>query len=76
MGSNRKLGAINKVHMIGIGGSGMLGIASILLKKGFKVSGSDVLISKDLKNLEKEGLSCTFKSNVYLYKSTRRKKCS
>lgn len=55
MGSNRKLGAINRVHMIGIGGSGMLGIASILLKKGFKVSGSDVLISKDLKNLEKEG---------------------
>ena len=55
MGSNRKLGSTNRVHMIGIGGSGMLGIASILLKKGFFVSGSDVSITKDLLLLQKEG---------------------
>ena len=55
MGSNRKLGSTNKVHMIGIGGSGMLGIASILLKKGFIVSGSDATITKDLLLLQKEG---------------------
>ena len=55
MGSNRKLGSTNRVHMIGIGGSGMLGIASILLKKGFFVSGSDVTITKDLVLLQKEG---------------------
>jgi len=55
MGSNRKLGSTNRVHMIGIGGSGMLGIASILLKKGFFVSGSDVTITQDLLLLQKEG---------------------
>lgn len=57
MGSNRKLGLTNRVHMIGIGGSGMLGIASILLQKGFIVSGSDVTITNELLKLEKEGAS-------------------
>ncbi len=31
-----------KVHFIGVGGSGMSGIATILLKQGYKVSGSDL----------------------------------
>ena len=26
-----------KIHMIGIGGSGMIGVATILQKRGFKV---------------------------------------
>ncbi len=30
------------IHFIGIGGSGMSGIATVLLQKGFKVSGSDL----------------------------------
>ena len=30
-----------KIHFIGIGGSGMSGIARIMLAKGFTVSGSD-----------------------------------
>ena len=31
-----------KIHMIGIGGSSMSGLASILLDKGYRVSGSDI----------------------------------
>lgn len=36
------LDGIRKVHLIGIGGSGMRAIANILILKGFDVSGSDV----------------------------------
>ncbi len=37
---------IRGVHMIGIGGSGMSGIAEVLLNLGFQVSGSDLRASK------------------------------
>ncbi|MDH4227534.1 MAG: UDP-N-acetylmuramate--L-alanine ligase [Deltaproteobacteria bacterium] len=35
-------GKINKIHFIGIGGSGMSGIAEVLLNMGYSVSGSDM----------------------------------
>src|SRR4026208_1557091 len=35
-------GKMRKVHMIGIGGSGMCGIAEVLLDLGHSVSGSDM----------------------------------
>ena len=41
-----------KIHMIGIGGSGMIGIATILQKTGFKITGSDLVISDELKELK------------------------
>ena len=34
--------SFNNIHLIGIGGSGMNGIALILLKLGYKISGSDI----------------------------------
>ncbi len=37
-----KLGRVRRVHFIGIGGSGMSGIAEVLLNLGYKVSGSDI----------------------------------
>ncbi|MDQ3214466.1 MAG: Mur ligase domain-containing protein, partial [Pseudomonadota bacterium] len=33
--------AIKHVHFVGIGGSGMSGIAEVLLTLGYRVSGSD-----------------------------------
>ena len=33
---------LNHIHMIGIGGTGMNGIAEVLLNLGYKVSGSDI----------------------------------
>src|SRR6184192_3222149 len=33
---------INTIHFVGIGGSGMSGIAEVLLNLGYKVSGSDL----------------------------------
>ncbi len=33
---------VKHVHFVGIGGSGMSGIAEVLLNLGYKVSGSDL----------------------------------
>jgi UDP-N-acetylmuramate--alanine ligase len=44
-----------KIHMIGIGGSGMIGVATILQKRGFKVTGSDLVITDELKELKQLG---------------------
>ncbi len=44
------------VHMIGIGGISMSGLAEILLKWGYKVSGSDIKPSEITKKLQKSGI--------------------
>lgn len=46
--------------MIGIGGSGMSGIAEVLLNLGFKVSGSDLKKTKTIELLEKLGARVFF----------------
>ena len=47
---------IKHIHFIGIGGAGMIGIARVLLKKGYKISGSDLIDSYELKKLRKVGV--------------------
>ena len=49
---------INHVHFIGIGGSGMSGLAEILAGLGYKVSGSDQQNSPTLKRLASLGVTC------------------
>jgi len=44
-----------RLHMIGIAGSGMSGIAEILLQNGFQVSGSDLLDDDITRRLAKMG---------------------
>jgi len=44
-----------RIHLVGIGGSGMNGIAEILLASGYAVSGSDVKSSAVTARLEKLG---------------------
>ncbi len=46
---------IQKVHMIGIGGTGMCGIAEVLLNLGYKVSGSDLVENVAVKRLRELG---------------------
>lgn len=46
---------LGKVHFIGIGGSGMSGIARILIGLGHRVTGSDVRSSPNIVALEKLG---------------------
>lgn len=48
-------GKTRQIHFVGIGGSGMSGIAEILLSHGFYVSGSDLTASENTRHLESLG---------------------
>ena len=48
--------AIRKIHFIGIGGSGMSGIAEVLLNLGYRISGSDLSDSATLQRLARLGI--------------------
>ena len=48
-------GSIKKIHMIGIGGIGMSGIADVLIRLGFEVSGSDSTETSITKHLQSLG---------------------
>lgn len=45
-----------RVHLIGVAGSGMSGIAALLLALGHQVSGSDKVITVEVERLQKKGL--------------------
>ena len=46
---------IHCVHFVGIGGTGMSGIAEVMLSLGYKVQGSDLKANKQTKRLEDQG---------------------
>lgn len=50
------LNGVKKVHLIGIGGIGMSGIAEYLAKKGYEVSGSDMTMTDITRRLEELGV--------------------
>jgi len=47
--------AIRHIHFVGIGGSGMSGIAEVLLNQGYTVSGSDLSASASTQRLQQLG---------------------
>jgi len=47
---------IKHIHFVGIGGSGMSGIAEVLLNLGYQVSGSDIGVNAATKRLKKLGV--------------------
>ncbi len=49
-----------KIHFVGIGGSGMSGIAEVLLNLGYRVSGSDVKASEITNRLKRLGARIRF----------------
>lgn len=54
---NRFVKRMKTIHLIGIGGSGMSGIAEVLHNLGFDVSGSDIQPSEVVSRLENMGIS-------------------
>lgn len=52
------------IHMIGIGGVSMSGIAKLLINMGFKVSGSDISISSTTERLSSEGIKVFLGQNA------------
>ena len=51
----KKMRRIHCVHFVGIGGSGMSGIAEVMLSLGYAVQGSDLKPNKQTKRLENQG---------------------
>jgi len=48
---------VRQIHFVGIGGSGMCGIAEVLLNQGYRISGSDVASSATVDRLVQLGAS-------------------
>ena len=48
--------AVNNIHFIGLGGSGMSGIAEVLHNLGYVISGSDLADSATLRRLAGLGI--------------------
>ena len=61
MSKNKKIhsqpifGRTRHIHMVGIGGIGMSGMAEILLQKGYRVTGSDANMSDTVERLQELG---------------------
>ena len=47
---------VKRIHFVGIGGSGMSGIAEVLANQGYEVSGSDLAASATTRRLEAQGI--------------------
>ena len=50
-----KMRRIHCIHFVGIGGSGMSGIAEVMLSLGYAVQGSDIQSNKQTRRLESQG---------------------
>src|SRR3990167_6063674 len=51
-----KMRHVEHIHFVGIGGSGMCGIAEVLNNEGYKVTGSDLNDGKSIQHLQAEGI--------------------
>ena len=49
------MGRVNRIHFVGVGGSGMCGIAEVLLHQGYSVTGSDIADSSVVRRLAELG---------------------
>jgi UDP-N-acetylmuramate--alanine ligase len=47
---------ISRIHFVGIGGSGMSGIAEVLLNQGYQISGSDISVGPTIRRLKVAGM--------------------
>jgi UDP-N-acetylmuramate--alanine ligase len=52
---NARMGRIQTIHFVGIGGVGMAGIAEVLISLGYRVQGSDLRASRATSRLERLG---------------------
>lgn len=52
---NQRMGSIQTIHFVGIGGVGMAGVAEVLLNLGYRVTGSDLQAGRGTERLSKLG---------------------
>jgi len=60
------MGRVENIHFIGIGGSGMCGIAEVLNNEGYRITGSDSSDSKTVQYLKSLGIEITIGHNSNL----------
>ncbi|MGD0960097.1 MAG: UDP-N-acetylmuramate--L-alanine ligase [Methylomonas sp.] len=58
--NNQAFGDIDKIHFVGIGGTGMSGIAEVLCNLGYEISGSDIKASPATERLQAMGVKVYF----------------
>lgn len=51
-----RMGRVEQIHFVGIGGAGMCGIAEVLFNEGYRVTGSDVSENKAVQRLRSLGI--------------------
>jgi UDP-N-acetylmuramate--alanine ligase len=56
---NNRMGNIQTIHFVGIGGVGMAGIAEVLISLGYRVQGSDLKAGKATARLQRLGADIT-----------------
>ncbi len=54
-----RMGRVEHIHFVGIGGSGMCGIAEVLLNEGYRITGSDLSESRAVVRLQSLGVQVT-----------------
>jgi UDP-N-acetylmuramate--alanine ligase len=52
-----RMGRVEQIHFVGIGGAGMCGIAEVLHNDGYRVTGSDLGESKSVQRLRELGIT-------------------
>ena len=57
------LGKSEIIHFVGIGGIGMSGLALIMKSLGFKIQGSDISYTKNIKRLKKNNVKIFYGHN-------------
>ena len=55
---------VNRIHFVGVGGSGMCGIAEVLLNQGYSVTGSDIVGSGVVRRLVELGAKVSVGHNA------------
>mgnify|MGYP001141029759 CR=1 FL=1 len=57
---------IKRIHFVGIGGSGMCGIAEVLLNQGYEISGSDISQGPSIRRLQAAGATVFILSLIHI----------
>lgn len=52
-----RMGRVEQIHFVGIGGAGMCGIAEVLHNEGYRITGSDISESRAIARLQSLGIT-------------------
>ena len=55
---------LGTIHLIGIGGIGMSSIAEVLINLGYKITGSDIALNKNVQRLQELGVKIYIGENA------------